>query len=547
MLLKRLFDTWKKLTHLSHRPVRRKGHRGWIPTEALEQRVVMAADTTQTLSVSGINSGGGQLCNDVFTVQVQTDGVLKVEYIASAGHCSSVIMHFQVDGVQMAVSGALKAGQSTGTIDLGPVSPGTHSVGLQAEGVRGGCNRGSLYSWAGSLNVTTTTTPIPDITLSNGRIEFQGRSKSIQYDWRFDGLLAPRTFTVALYRSADATWDSTDVPMGSPKKISANKSHKEGTARFGLSNNQTPDQNRPFFVIVADPNNVVKEASDQNNQTSAAYPTIEVLTDRSAELMQFADFTVLVHPAIEVEDYRIELRWKKGNTDWIKIVHSNLPEMTWTPRIAGDFEVRAVVTINGVELASNDLSTKKPPALRVTFPSIDVILNRPEVMLETEFLWQQTLAFASNGPTKREFGTHIILNTADDIYTDSGTSEGAPVPHNAIAKVVPHKPHDTLNIVDWNPTASYVVAAIHTHPPLTYATTLSYLLGKTPGASGGDISKAIGERLPGITVDYVGKPNLLGQLAVLPGHSLSDPKDLYPFGPLTRGYYTLPGGRNVNF
>lgn len=101
------------------------------------------------------NTSGGQLSSPYFELSVSTASQLDVEYVAASTHCSNVIMHFLVDGVERAVSGSLSPGQSTGFVTLGPVAPGTYVVGLQAEGVVGGCNTGALQGWGGSGNTRT--------------------------------------------------------------------------------------------------------------------------------------------------------------------------------------------------------------------------------------------------------------------------------------------------------------------------------------------------------------------------------------------------------
>ena len=102
------------------------------------------------------NTSGGQLSNVVQTINVQTLGVLQLEYTAAATHCSDVRMHFLVDGVEVALSAFLVAGQSSGFFNVGPVSPGAHTVALQAEGRVSGCNVGVLSQWGGTARVTTT-------------------------------------------------------------------------------------------------------------------------------------------------------------------------------------------------------------------------------------------------------------------------------------------------------------------------------------------------------------------------------------------------------
>ena len=100
------------------------------------------------------STSGTQLSNVIYTINVSTTGPLSVEYTASAGHCSDVRMHFLVDGVERALSGFLTPGQSTGFVNVGPVTPGAHVVGLQAEGRVGGCNTGALVGWGGTAQVT---------------------------------------------------------------------------------------------------------------------------------------------------------------------------------------------------------------------------------------------------------------------------------------------------------------------------------------------------------------------------------------------------------
>lgn len=122
---------------------------------AVTHSVLAQTITTPYGPISVTNLGGGQLSNPYFTFTVSTAGQLDVEYIASSGHCSNVVMHFLVDSVERAVSGVLAPGQSTGFVTLGPVAAGTHLVGLQAEGVVSGCNTGTLGNWGGSANART--------------------------------------------------------------------------------------------------------------------------------------------------------------------------------------------------------------------------------------------------------------------------------------------------------------------------------------------------------------------------------------------------------
>jgi hypothetical protein len=98
-------------------------------------------------------------------VAVPTEGALQVAFVASPDHCSDIIAHLLVDGVERSRSAPLAPGASTGVLDLGPVSPGTHQVGVQAEGILGGCNTGHLAAWSGTLSVGVSGLTAADTAL----------------------------------------------------------------------------------------------------------------------------------------------------------------------------------------------------------------------------------------------------------------------------------------------------------------------------------------------------------------------------------------------
>jgi len=100
----------------------------------------------------------GQLCDNTFSQSIGTASTLRVQYNASAGHCSNVAVHILVDGVEKAVTAFLTPGQSSGFFDVGPVSPGFHTVALRGEGTVSGCNIGNLQNWGGTLDVVHEAT-----------------------------------------------------------------------------------------------------------------------------------------------------------------------------------------------------------------------------------------------------------------------------------------------------------------------------------------------------------------------------------------------------
>ncbi len=102
------------------------------------------------------SDGQGQVSTAVFEMQAQTNGPIEARYVASGRHCSSLKMHFEVDGAPRAISGVLPAGGDSGYVYLGRFAPGAHKVALRAEGVTGGCNLGRLLGWSGDAFVRVT-------------------------------------------------------------------------------------------------------------------------------------------------------------------------------------------------------------------------------------------------------------------------------------------------------------------------------------------------------------------------------------------------------
>ena len=94
-----------------------------------------------------------QLCTPIPSVAVPTgDQYLTVEFIASPNGCSDMIAHVIVDGREW---GSDRLGPGQGTLGLAnEVGSRTHTVGVQAEGIEGGCNTGYLSSWTGTLHIS---------------------------------------------------------------------------------------------------------------------------------------------------------------------------------------------------------------------------------------------------------------------------------------------------------------------------------------------------------------------------------------------------------
>jgi hypothetical protein len=111
----------------------------------------------KSFSVGATCSGGGQLCNNIDTIPLNitaAGGVGEGEFISSSPFaCSDVRIHFLVDGTEVAVTGFVGPGGSTGFVSLGFIGHGQHTIGVRAEGEVGGCNVGALISWAGTVKL----------------------------------------------------------------------------------------------------------------------------------------------------------------------------------------------------------------------------------------------------------------------------------------------------------------------------------------------------------------------------------------------------------
>ena len=93
-----------------------------------------------------------QLCPQIPTAGIGAIMSPTVSFTTNTNHCSDIIAHILVDGREY-VSTKVGPGQPDGG-HVFRVNPGPHVVGVQAEGVRGGCNTtGTLLAWGGTLHV----------------------------------------------------------------------------------------------------------------------------------------------------------------------------------------------------------------------------------------------------------------------------------------------------------------------------------------------------------------------------------------------------------
>jgi hypothetical protein len=101
-----------------------------------------------------------QLCPEIAFVSYwfETSTVI-VDFTANPNHCADMIAHFMVDGYEVE-SRVVGPGQ-IGTIIIEPLTPipGPHSIGVKAEGIKGGCNTGFISAWGGNLHIESQMLP----------------------------------------------------------------------------------------------------------------------------------------------------------------------------------------------------------------------------------------------------------------------------------------------------------------------------------------------------------------------------------------------------
>jgi hypothetical protein len=121
-----------------------------------------SAAQTMTVPISVICANPtGELCSPPANIPVSTTGVLLASYAAPASHCGPILVHFLVDGVERAVTPILAPGEASATFDLGPVSAGSHVLGIQGEGAIGGCNTGIELGFGGTVAITLSPLSVP--------------------------------------------------------------------------------------------------------------------------------------------------------------------------------------------------------------------------------------------------------------------------------------------------------------------------------------------------------------------------------------------------
>jgi len=86
---------------------------------------------------------------------------LQAQFTANANHCSDIEVRFLLDGYPQ--SDWIRVGPGQTTPGQGFISPGgTHSFGVKARGILGGCNTtGVLSAWGGTIRINSDGSGVP--------------------------------------------------------------------------------------------------------------------------------------------------------------------------------------------------------------------------------------------------------------------------------------------------------------------------------------------------------------------------------------------------
>jgi hypothetical protein len=148
-----------------------------IGTRGALARVAVVATVTELTAISlaspasarvydhniGVTNCGetSQLCptnyHEAPGTNITGQGEVSISFTASQNHCSDMIPHIYIDDFEPSfIPDRIGPGQTAGPYGALLPAGTAHFIGVQAEGITGGCNRGVLGSWAGTLHIETS-------------------------------------------------------------------------------------------------------------------------------------------------------------------------------------------------------------------------------------------------------------------------------------------------------------------------------------------------------------------------------------------------------
>ena len=385
-------------------------------------------------------------------------------------------------------------------------------------------------------------TPLPNITM--GQITYiHNVPDDISFTYSITNVSSVTavvpSFRASLYYSADGNFDSSDVLIATQIVTTGNSNPQTGYFQFASP--LKGDPSRPYLIVVADPQNVIAETNKTDNVSNKLLlPTVMLVgpTPSIMTILTSTPMNVSVTPSGLAVATSIE--GEIIGKSWVTMVTAP-NNYSYTPRISGYLGFRAVAMLGSIRFESSVNS------LEVQFPSFADITANPTVKAAANAAWQSTQNYAfthagSADPvtgnytnmTVREEGFWVQLNTATgggyvigpEVYGDA-TKVGIGIPV-ATTPLGPARPADSPATAN-SPldTATYTVAALHTHPPFTYADNVPIVLQRAAGPSGKDGIFYTAQDVIGLVYDYDASP-------VLARSQLNALAHIYPSGPNRR-------------
>jgi hypothetical protein len=143
-------------------------HRQLSRRSAVIMSVVVAAAAPLATDAATATYPVGGFCHvscRTHDFPVTTAGALSAE-VTVTYTCSTAVVRFRVDDTLVFTSELLSIGESTDVVDLGPVTPGTHTLRVEADAGGGGLECDSP-AWEGILSVTTSGVTDHDVAFVN--------------------------------------------------------------------------------------------------------------------------------------------------------------------------------------------------------------------------------------------------------------------------------------------------------------------------------------------------------------------------------------------
>ena len=304
--------------------------------------------------------------------------------------------------------------------------------------------------------------------------------------------------------SADGTISVSNLKWGGVSKhVSAH--------RFRVSQNGSYCEGCSHYV----PNDV---------SVSASTDTLVLKHDNSLRLTASCS-----EPSgVSFSNHRFEIR-RKGTSQWYPLGTGRT--LDWTARIAGTFEIRGLIDVDGSTCESS------VEEIEVQFPMWSQIATDGTIASAMQSAWAQTLADCTETPVNqaREWAFWILLDTRTGAYSTTTPVHGPWAPFGNGGEVDPGSPptDDPEHPSPVSTGATYCVAGFHTHMPICYDPNLSAwrTVGPSTGISG-DYATAQSIHIPGLLWDY--EPNDLSTGHLTRNHSINGPSRLYPVIPPVR-------------